>query len=193
MQPRCGRTLHSSGWSDTIPGVGSLVVANAGSYSAELAVDSAGSVYYGTYNFGPNELRKFAAAQLAGAAASGTPLAWTDGAHLTDLEFGAGGIECDEQDNVVFTLNDFGNPGLLGVIRAGAVYTGTYRYDLLSGVTYFTTGVDAVGDVMDYSSLADAAYTTGGATLSAVPEPTTTALLGAGLLAGLLRRRRTRG
>jgi len=168
-----------------------VVVANAGAYSAELAVDSTGSIYYGTYNLGPNELRTFSAAQVAAAVAGGTALAWTDGTHLTDLASGAGGIECDADGNVVFTLNDFGNPGQLCVIESGAVYTGTYQYDRLSYANYFTTCVDAVGDVTDYGSLADAAFTAGGATLSAVPEPATALLLAAGIAAAPRRRRRT--
>ncbi len=169
-----------------------VVVANAGTYSAVLAIDGAGDLYYGTYNFGPNDIRSFSAAQLAAASAAGAAMAFMDGAHVTDLTSGAGGMAFDAAANLVFTLNDFGSPGELCVIEAGAAYTGTQKYGRLSGVNYFTTCVDAVGDVMTYDVTGEAVYTAGGATLSVVPEPAAAMALGLGGLAALLGRRRRR-
>ena len=167
-----------------------VVVANAGSYSAELAVNSSGDLYYGTYNFGPNEIRSFAAAQLDAAETTGAAAAWTDGTHVTDLPNGAGGMMFDAADNLVFTLNNFGGVGELCIIEAGETYVGPFAYAPLSGVNFFTTCVDALGDVTAFDSAGGAAYTAGGTVLSTVPEPTMTALLAVGLAAVVRRRRR---
>jgi len=168
-----------------------VVVQNAGVYSAELALDADDNLYYGTSGSGANELRTFTAAQINAAIGGGTALDFADGTHLTDLELDAGGIEVDDAGNVVFTMNAWGGPHRLAIIEDGASYTGTYQYDVLTSAAMFTTSVDALGDVMAYEHLAgDAAFTVGGGVLTQVPEPATAALLLGGLAA--LRRRRRR-
>ena len=105
-----------------------------------------------------------------------------------DLEYGTGGIEIDEADNILFSMNSTDVKGIYAIVD-GKDYSsyGAYGYDLWSPVNFWTTCVDALGDATQYGGSIDPALlTAGGGTASMVPEPTVLGLLTFGGLA-LLR------
>jgi autotransporter-associated beta strand protein len=82
--------------------------AYVGGYSAGLAADSHGNVYYANYDFNPGNqfLYRFSAAQVSNALASNTLLQLADAQKLSYIDAsGPYDIDVDAADNVVLNLN----------------------------------------------------------------------------------------
>lgn len=164
-------------------------------YSAGLARDAAGNLYVGNNDDG--KVYKFTAAQLAGAI-SGSALTMADG-------------------SVVHDFGDGGNVGSLAVDGLGRIWasgwetTGIKLFDpntsqelsVVPGPTnsnYYSISAFERGGVsyISYTDVNNPSFfgagdpvTYGYAVAAAVPEPGSVALLGLGLCAFLLRRRRS--
>lgn len=101
-----------------------------GGYSAGLAADSLGNLYYGTsYFMDPNAVYRWDNADLAehmGTPGS-SPLQISDGIKLTDVPAGISDCEIDASCNLVFTMNSFSGPKVLGIWNGiGGVEEGYY-------------------------------------------------------------------
>jgi hypothetical protein len=107
-------------------------------YSAGLAFDSAGNLYYGTNGTGNDQLVFLTAAQIDSALGAGS-LALTDAQVLSLLEGGGGDVTVFG-DQVYFSMTSFGMSGVEGFV---AVYDpalgGDHKYALLgTGGEFFT-------------------------------------------------------
>ena len=107
-------------------------VIEAGGYSAGLAVDGPGNLYYGTsFSMGPNALYRWDSGAVAGVMAfpAKDTLFPDDAVKLTDLPAGAGDCVVDRSGNLVFNFNDF------MASKTIALWNGTpgdgYRFDTL--------------------------------------------------------------
>jgi len=177
---------------DLAAGVEEMAI-EVGGFSAGLACDAAGNVYFGTYaaHAGGNEkILKLTAAQLAGGA--GTTLADAEIVAEMPPGQGAAGVAVDAAGNVVFATN--GAVSELAVVYAGKDYTGAAEdFDVLAGGKTWLSHVEAVGDVGLYDTLTpdNAAFVNGfNFPISYVPEPATMGLLAAAAAVGMMRRRR---
>lgn len=179
-----------------------------GGASANLAVDSAGNIYYAAYaDYGVGgALYRWDAAtvqtainhNLAGGEED-TFLTLDDGVLLSTLPAGGNGIVVDSTGAVFFTVNQFGNPDASGILRWDAsMGTGEgENYEVVLSATELGTG-----DFYWFGPLAIEGSYDAGATLytslnfngpivgvTATPEPATMVLLAAGAIP-LLRRKR---
>jgi len=86
-------------------------IIETGGYSAGLAVDAVGNLYYGTSDMaGPFGLYRWSAVQVAALVSNplATPLGLADAELLSDLPMGANDVEVDAAGNLVFTMNVWG-------------------------------------------------------------------------------------
>lgn len=176
--------------------------------SAHVAVDAAGNVYYATYGDwgGHGRLYKWDAASVQGvmndlgAGDTDTYLTLADGEILSTLPAGGNGIAVDNSGAVFFTINNFTDPSLSGVLRwdASMERGETENYEML------LSKEDAGLDPMDFAwfgpvaidgtfDQGDTLYTSlnfnGPITGITVPEPASLVMLALGGVAMLRRRR----
>lgn len=83
-----------------------------GGFSAGLAVNAAGDIYYGTTGTGNDGVYRWSAADIQAAiddldTMADSFLDLSDGQRLFDLPAGGSGIAVDDDGNVIFTANDF--------------------------------------------------------------------------------------
>jgi hypothetical protein len=126
-------------------------ILKTGGYSAGLAVDERGHLYYGTSLSGePNALYRWDSLQVASVTENpvSDTLDLTNARKLTDLPAGAYDCTVDEGGNVLFNFNDFMGDKVL------ALWNGTegdgFRYDTLafaSGAGVWLGMVKACGDI----------------------------------------------
>jgi hypothetical protein len=168
-------------------------VLDVGGFSTGLACDSEGGLVFGTYaayGAGSDRILRCSPGLLAGP----LPLSLDDAEVLAEMPpgAGAGGVAVDDADNVLFAMNDGGH--YLGAVYAGKDYAGEPRgYDILAAGRTWLTQVETLGDVTRYDGVSpgNAAFTVGYFhPISYAPEPGALALLAAGGLALLRRRRR---
>ena len=158
-----------------------------GGYSAGLGVDTTGNVFYASSD---SALYRWDAADVAGAI-GGTSLTNADGTKLADLEAGAYDTEVDAAGNVLFTVN--------GSRNITALWNGTegdgQNYDALTlGAGEWGNWHTLVKSTGDIHTPGEAFYVgdfyfNGVAEVSAVPEPSTLALLLAGVVFLAFRRK----
>ncbi len=86
-------------------------IIETGGYSAGLAVDASGNLYYGTSDIaGPFGLYRWSSMQVEGLVADplATALTLADAEKLSDLPMGVNDVEVDAAGHVVFTMNVWG-------------------------------------------------------------------------------------
>ena len=166
-------------------------IATLGGYTAGLAMDAAGNLYYATNGTGAEKLLRFSSAQVAAAVGAGM-LTAADGEVLSNLVGGAYDVDVDSAGNLLFNMN--GAESL--VARWSGVSGAGQNYDIVArgtaGGFHWFSMIDVEGDCSDLGG--GTVYTgdfynpgVGGVT---VPEPGSLVLLAAGALAAIRRRRR---
>lgn len=182
------------------------LIALIGGYSAGLAFDDEGNLYYGSYLLDASwnsygALYRFPAAGVADAQGGGN-LTLTDAEKLSDLPHGASDVEVDLSGHVMFTMKQFAGPNYVAMwdgqhtgdgdhwraIACGSGDEGNFLLFLKAWGDFTRDGVLYVGD-------ADYLPYPGVAGIRVVPEPSAMGLLacGAAALPFWLRRRRRRG
>jgi len=94
------------------------LVVEVGGNSAGMAIDTLNNLYYGTsYSMDPNAIYRWYMADLEAVFKSldAAPLQISDGQKLTDVPAGISDCEIDEGFNLIFTMNLFGSPKVLGM------------------------------------------------------------------------------
>ncbi len=163
------------------------LIASIGGYSAGIALDAFGNIYYGTSGIGSgNTLVKFTAGQLAGAIGADY-LELTDAILLSEIDGGAYDTDIDDAGNVIFSAN--GTESSYVAVWDGYTGSGT-NYDLLGtgkGTVNWFSSIDSEGDMTDEGLLYQSDFYFDGLAEVTIPEPATIILLG---LAGLWLRKR---
>jgi len=94
------------------------LVVEVGGHSAGMAIDTLKNLYYGTsFSVDPNAIYRWYRADLEAVieTAGAAPLQLSDGQKLTDVPAGISDCEIDEGFNLIFTMNLFGSPKVLGM------------------------------------------------------------------------------
>jgi hypothetical protein len=94
------------------------LIVEVGGNSAGMAIDTLKNLYYGTsYSLEPNAIYRWTHASLEAVigTVSAAPLQLADGQKLTDVPAGISDCEIDEGFNLIFTMNLFGSPKVLGM------------------------------------------------------------------------------
>lgn len=181
------------------------VLIQATGNSAHVAVDVLGNVYYANYNGSTPALYRWSLedinsvrADMGGGDAGGGSgdlfLTYGDADILSFLPAGANGLAVDEGGNVFVTVNGAGSSLLVmwnETMGAGASDHVETIATLDSGSFFGWFGpIDTVGDFLNGGSVYFSNYGSGGlAEITAVPEPSSVALVLLGCV-GILRRRR---
>lgn len=187
---------------DTSGGNNHDLVASVDGFSAGLAFDATGNLYYATNEFdlvtftSTGRLVEFSAAQVA-SAIGGSSLLLEDGTKLADLPAGAFDTAVDGAGNIVFDFN--GPPSAIGVWN-GTLGDGANFVTLATGnqppFGNFLTYLAPLGDITQPggSVLVGDFNFSGLARVAAVPEVKTLTLASlAGLGTVFIARRRVRG
>lgn len=188
----------------TAPGGAHDLIAHIGGYSAGLALDVLGNLYYGSFHLTADwqnsygALYKFAAEDVAVG-----NLGTDDAVKLTDLPYGAADTEVDDAGLVMVALNAAGASGPNYVAAWDGQNTGSGdHYEMIATGTgdngNFFVGLKTLGDFDRDGML----YINDGkwgepyagiAGIRVVPEPSTMVMILAAALCGALCGRRRRG
>lgn len=190
-----------------LPATDHDLIAEIGGYTAGLAFDAQGNLYYGSYVLSgtwPNAvssgvLCQFAHDDLSSVIGEGE-LGPDDAIKLADLAHGAGDVEVDEAGHVMFTINGVDGPNHVAMWDGENTGDGN-NYELIAVGTAddgnFFPGLKASGDftedgvlyVNDGNFLAPYPGLVG---IAVIPEPPTLAMVVAAVLCLFFRRRRCR-
>jgi hypothetical protein len=185
-----------------VPATSHQVIATTGGYSAGLATDATGNLYYATSVFTPawvstGALYEFEASKISTVLAGGSPLTLADAIKLSDLPSGATDTQVDAAGHVLVTTSVWG--GSNRVLMWDGVHTGDgQNYSEVADGTgsngNFFTFVKTAGDFTNggtlYVSDGLGASYSGIAAINAVPEPSTLVLIVTGIAALAWRCRR---
>jgi len=178
------------------------IIATVGGYSAGLALDADGNVYYGSYHLTSDwsssygTLYQFEAADVAGGG-----LDLLDAVVLANLPSGAADVEVDPADNVLFAMNPAFGSGTSQIAIWDGEYGSGHNYDVVAqGIGAkgnFFPGLKASGDftadgILYVNDSNFSAPFPGLAGIKVVPEPNTCVLALSALLMLFIWRRRRR-
>lgn len=111
------------------------LVVEVGGNSAGMAIDTLNNLYYGTYySMDPNAIYRWDRTDLEAVIESlgAAPLQISDGQKLTDVPAGISDCEIDEGFNLIFTMNLFGSPKVLGMWNGSLEDGDGYQLDTLA-------------------------------------------------------------
>lgn len=159
-----------------------IIVTAGDDFSGPVALDSAGSLFYGGSGFNVPDIYRFSASEVAGA--FGPSTLTLDAAHRVIANGGNGYLASASVTELWQT-----NFGALNLIDPGAA-TSTQIATSSESITFLDAATDGtlIANVTDFTDFSNPRSTV----FAIVPEPATAALLGAGLLA-ISRRRTIRG
>jgi hypothetical protein len=145
------------------------LIADVSGFSAGLAFDSSGRLYYGQSTLSStNNLLRFDTSDIA-AGTGADSVTDSDATTLASLANGFYDVTVDDADNVLFSYSDLSN-GYAGRWD-GSIGDDPNHAVLATGSEKFFTFVDGEGDITDGGTLYQTTFGDPGVTAIALPEP----------------------